>query len=480
MRRPDRDPGPRRRLPIGTRIWQMTPQTWISNLWRVVLLIASLSACSSPAGPGNMHGDAGVMPDAGGHADSGPMTDLDTSAPIPAKMNDVSILFPLPSSTADIANVLSASSSGARGTLIPNALYPIVGPISGSTNVDGGQQGPANVTNIAAYSDLKVVAMRIDPCFASLAPDPHGAGCTAQLRLIFQEVLPATKESFGGTGSGASTFDSAVHAFYSLTRDEFLALARALVTLRMSNENGVSLGPVAAHPIMVNQGLGGAMSKGVQQLILQYAGEQNLTRLTQLSNGGQPLTSTDQPGLWVMSGIDISNAATATTSPMVIPALGGSTTLQQPTAVLPAPGNFFLATFSPATTSTDDLTPLDNGSPNGLSASAREAAFDALVRIENPANHSPNTIDCGSCHFATPTAALIGMPVFSLDDTASALAFHPDNKSVMASDMTRTFSTTSIQLNIHAFSYVGQSPAINQRVVNETAAIVEYLNNLPK
>jgi hypothetical protein len=31
-------------------------------------------------------------------------------------------------------------------------------------------------------------------------------------------------------------------------------------------------------------------------------------------------------------------------------------------------------------------------------------------------------------------------------------------------------------LNIHVFSYVGTSPTISQRVVNETAAVVEYLN----
>ena len=407
-----------------------------------------------------------------------PSNNPDGSASIPVTMNDVSILFPLPSSTGDIANLLSASSSGPRGTLIPSALYPMVGPISGSTKV-ATQQGPASVSNIAAYSDLHVVAMRVDPCFASLAPDPHGAGCTAQLRLVFQEVLPAAQESFGGVGPGASTFDSAIHAFYSLTRAELLTLAQALVTLRKANDNGISLGPLAPHPIMVSQGLSGALSKGVQQLILQYAGGQNLTRLTELSNGAQPLTSTDEPALWVMSGIDISNAPTGTTSPMVIPTLTGSSKLQQLDAVLPAPGNFFFANFAPATTSTDDLTPLDHGSAAQLSASARQAAFDALVRIENPALHSSNTIDCGSCHFATPTEAFVAMPVFSLDDTASALAFHPDGTSVTASEMMRTFSTSSIQLNIHAISYVGQTPAINQRVVNETASVVEYLNKLP-
>jgi hypothetical protein len=460
------------------------------------VVVLSLSGCNSDPGAGDAAGDSGapfdsgasdaaLLPDTPVPVDGTPpdstVQGSDAAGAISATMNDVSILFPLPSSEAEIADLLGASSSGARGTLIPSALYSIVGPISGSTNVDAGPEGPAGVENVSAYSDLHVVAIRIDPCFASLSPDPHGVGCAAQIRLIFQEVLPAAGESFAGTGSGTATFDSAVHAFYSLTRDELLALARALVALRVANETGVSLGPLAPHPIMVSQGLGGAMAKGVEQLILQYAGEQNLTRLTQLSNGAEPLTGTDQPGLWFMSGIDVSDAGAS--SSLAIPTLAddaGSTALEQVNAVLPGPGESFFGFFVPNTASPDDLLPLDNGAPTSLGASDRTAAFASLVRIENPADNSPNTIDCGSCHFATPTEVFVAMPVFSLDDTTSALAFQPDGKSVVAADLAPTFGASTIQLNIHAFSYVGQSPAINQRVVNETAAIVEYLNDLPE
>ena len=68
-------------------------------------------------------------------------------------------------------------------------------------------------------------------------------------------------------------FDSALHVFYNLTRGEFLALfAEALVDLRVANANGEAAGPLAPHPIMARQGLGGSMAKGVEQLILLYAG----------------------------------------------------------------------------------------------------------------------------------------------------------------------------------------------------------------
>jgi hypothetical protein len=385
---------------------------------------------------------------------------------IAAAMNDVSILFPLPSIDEDIGNLLSASSAGARGSLLPSDLYASFGPLAGSTNPDGGLERSVGV---AAYSDLHVVAMRIDPCFASLAPDPHGAGCDAQMRLILQEVRD------DGSGSPMVS-DSGLHAFYALTREEFLTLAKALVALRESNDEGDSLGPLAPHPIMVRQGLGGAMSAGVAELILQYAGAANLKRVAQF-NSAEAFTA------WSFKAANVVSVATVTMSPFVIPTLGkGGKDITLQTVGTGEFASPLGATFTPATTSDDNLVPLAGHTPKSLSSSARQAAFDSLVRIENPRDNSPNTIDCGSCHLATPTERLVAVPEFSLDDRTSPLAFQPDGTSVVAADMTPTFNSSSgiASLNLHAFSYVGRDPGINQRVVNETASVVEYLNHLPE
>src|SRR5262249_49943038 len=142
------------------------------------------------------------------------------------------------------------------------------------------------------------------------------------------------------------------------------------------------------------------------------------------------------------------------------------------------PGAGGQAQFLPATMSSDNLVPLDDGSnPSG---SALQKAFDSLVRIENPSDNSPTTIDCVSCHLASPTEQLVAMPTFSLNDRTSPLAFQPDGKSVVGADMNPTLSSADGQLNVHAFSYLKQTPGINQRTVNETAAVVEYLNDLPQ
>jgi hypothetical protein len=473
----------------------------LSAAWLpAVVALAGEVGCSSAPRADGMHADAGALLESGspdgaddaglsfdsGAADTGPSLDSgpgdagsldsgDASSPMGATMNDVTILFPLPASAADIDRLLAPSATGARGALLPSALYASVGLISGTTDLtDGGP--PAPHPTFTVYGDLRVVAMRIDPCFASFDPDPLGSGCQAQIRLVFQDVR------WGDGGPGV--FDSAFHAFYDLDRTQLLTLARALVALRAANQDGDVLGPLAPHPIMVRQGLSGAMSQGVEALILQSAGEQNLVRVAEASIDTVELGPT---GGWSLSAFDVSGAPPVAT-PRPIPTLsdpadGGNVFREGIGAA------YYMASFGP-TTSADDFTALwrFSGNYNGVpgvgpvSPSDQQAALDALVRVENPKDNSPETIDCASCHMAADTEHEVAMRLLSFDDTRSSLAFQPDGTSVAPGDMAATFSAADgpFGVNIHAFSYVGASPAISQRVVNETAAIVEYLNHLPQ
>jgi hypothetical protein len=114
---------------------------------------------------------------------------------------------------------------------------------------------------------------------------------------------------------------------------------------------------------------------------------------------------------------------------------------------------------------------------SSMTAQQRQAEFDGLTRVDSPAKNSPDTIDCASCHLATPVSQIIAQPMFSLKESDDSFAFHADGHWVLPSEMTATFdSSDTAPFNLHAFSYVDQTPAINQRVVNETAAIVAYLD----
>ena len=382
--------------------------------------------------------------------------DTDSGAGTAAQLNDLSILFPLAHTSSEYATgYLSPSSSGARGELLPRALYDATSGIFGSA----GDQMPA------PYANFRVVSMRVDPCFAELAPSPHGDGCKNQIRLVVQELKL--------DGSGASAFDSAIHLFYDLTREELAGVVRALVALRASNSSGERLGALAPHPIMVKQGLTGAMAAGVRALILSVAGKDNLSRITFMSgNAGSRWNFGTQDPPWIFEGYDVQAAGLV---PMAIPTLP------------PDNGNlqFLIFSFTPAlkgqavsaTASADKLDPFFDPSSAtvSLTPAQRAATYDSLLKIENPTTHSANTIDCVSCHIAHPLAKLVAEPKFSFSPTGNPRNFVPDGVSVLPNEMSATFDDAG-RLNVHAFSYDGTRPGISQRTVNETAAIVAYVN----
>lgn len=421
----------------------------LSSLFAVMLL--ALSAC----GPAPVPEDGGVV-DAG-TLDGGGWWDFDAGVwdGGALQLNDVSVLFPLATSVTELStSSLKASATGARGVLFPRSTYDAVGHLSGST----GDPPPGGIGE-AVYADLHVVAVRLDPCFADLNPDPHSTTCLNQLRLIIQEVR--------ANGGHASGFDSALHVFYRLTREELLTFAHAVATLRESLAPGQRLGALAPHPLMVTQGLDGPMASGVRALILRYAGVQNLTRVTKMSASTVGFA-------WDFSGFEIS--ASGLLTPIVIASLPANTTSQSLFSGFSVtdPEAF----FSPAPTRVDDFTPLTSTmNASTLSQTARETAFAALVRIDHPSHYTPETVDCASCHFATPTSELIAKAKYALDEATDPNAFTVSDAGVLPSELTPSFSTVN-GFNVHAFSYFERDPGINRRAVNETAAVVEFLNRL--
>jgi len=109
---------------------------------------------------------------------------------------------------------------------------------------------------------------------------------------------------------------------------------------------------------------------------------------------------------------------------------------------------------------------------------ARQDAFDAMLRIENPNFHSANTIDCASCH-VSEVARVINSPFWGLTSLGDRFSFTPPS-SISQTDFALTAPVIPGQSNknFHAFSYKDTEARINQRVVNETAVVVDYLNSL--
>jgi hypothetical protein len=382
----------------------------------------------------------------GSNSPSSKTTSSSDSTSGSAQMNDLTVVFPLATTQGDFDAYLAAKGTGSNA-LIPKTLYTTAVPASGHVGVGG--------TADMAYDDLRLVAIRFDPCFANIGPITDPSSCLNQMRLVFQSL------SF--QGGQTSALDGAVHAFYSLTRAQFVAAVEAVMALR---GGAGDLGPLAPHPLLVSQGLTGAFATGLAKIVRTYASSSNLTRFTHFMAGN---LDTD----WTFIGFDVGSGKT---TPMVIPTLPSSSTSVEFAAgfTLPISGS-----FTPETTSQADPSVLLNmTTANGASAAARQAAFDGALQIQNPNFNSPNTIDCASCHLSEYAQVVMGQGKFNLSASGDSNAFAPDPSFVSSADFAATTSSVNQPsgLNVHMISYRDTSLLIGQRVINETAAILAYVN----
>ena len=376
----------------------------------------------------------------------------------PVTMSDVSMMFPLGTPADFSTGHLRADATGSRGTLLPKAVYQQI-PIAGS--------GPAAVgaDGMAPHENLRVVSVRLDPCFGDLHPTATTTTCKNQLRLVFQELA--------ANGSSVTAFDSGVHAFYSLTRDELLGAVAEIAQLREAAAIPGARGPLAPHPIMAAQGLGGAFSKAVQALVLRHAGETNLVRAT-------GMTAANAGFNWEFFGFEFPNGAPGAPAPIAIAGLPTNTARE-----------IFFRGFSPSTLD-GTFTPSPSG-PDNFTALAKEgtvatlAAADkakiaaALVHFTNPAFTTPDSVDCAQCHTADPLEVNIAAKKAGISTADHPDAFKPDERWVLEAEMAPTdFSFGRMDapaVIVHAFSYAQAIPTVSRRTVNETAAVVAFLNN---
>jgi hypothetical protein len=386
--------------------------------------------------------DCGGTDDASGKAD-GAATPGST-----AQMNDLTMVMPLATKQADFDAYLAATAAGAKGTLLPKTPYTtqFPDPHGGGIGSDVGM----------TYGHLRVVAVRFDPCFAQIGPITDPATCDNQIRLVLQDL------SF--QGGGTSAIDGAVHAFYRVDRTELVKAIREVIDLRKANGQTKTLGPLAPHPLIVKQGQAGAFAQGLAKIILEHCGGDNLIRFTHFQ-------SSNLQTVWGFGGFDV--AGTKATA-MVVPTLPSKSTSSSFFAGFAAP---IAGGFTPETTSGDDVAVLVNvTTAKAAKKAAAQDAFEASLRIENPGFHSPNTIDCASCHVAQSARLLIGEDVLHLTADDPADAFVADKRYVSKTNAKATTSPRGQSFNVHMLSYRNSSLLIGQRVINETASVVAYVN----
>lgn len=362
-----------------------------------------------------------------------------TSSSARVRPADVSIAFPLPDSLA-APGLLAGTDQAAHGPLVDPAAFDLLPPLDAHATGSAASAGPT------ARTGLRLMALRLDPCFGPV----DGSACRAQLRLVFQGL----EQSAPGSVEAS---DGAVHVFVELSTEELVSLTRELLALTAAS-GGFPDAPLGVHPILAREGLGGAFAVGLRQLVLRYAGAERSSRMTFFALLGAGATT------WTFGVLDKVNG-------VYQPGTIATTRARQQslTTTFGAPGHL-AATVDPATTHADDLTLLlDTAEAMRATPEARQRAFAAALRVQSPRVHTPDTIDCVSCHTATP-ALRSAEALFGLSSQGHADRFAPSTP--VANPEAATIN------NIHAFSYLGHQLAVSTRTANETAAVVEAMNTL--
>jgi hypothetical protein len=334
--------------------------------------------------------------------------------------------LPIPASPA-AAGALGPTDAGSKGKLLTQAVYNEI-PEFGVVPAEG-----------LDYARMRAVGIRFDGCF------PKPAGCEAQIRIVMQPV----------TDKGA-TLDSALHLFYTLAESELAEVVPELRRLRALAPE-VQDAPLAVHAGLVAQGLDGAYGAALRELVLKYAGDQNLTRMTFFLRA--PPTAFDE---WFFGGFD---RVAGKLQALDIVGVGKVNQMVRREDL--ADGYQYELTPSPKVPEDIDVL-LTSEKAKAATAEARSAALAALARIENPQKGGPDKLSCAGCHVSTfvreTTRAKHGLDLATLPD-----AFQSSR------DLTRTGGAATTVASLRAFGYFDKQAMIGDRVINESAAVVDDL-----
>jgi hypothetical protein len=302
----------------------------------------------------------------------------------------------------------------------------------------------------APYDSLRVVAARVDPCF----PAAQAGGCVRQVRLVAQPL---------GAEAPLTTLDAAVHLLYDLDAPAWERLVAGLGSLRALAAGATQGKPLGVHPVLKAQGLDGPYAKALAALLLEHAGESTLSKVAIMSLGKSDVTWTfhqfEPRGAGLVGAaiprIGSADSQVASVLFMESHALDARRTL----AFDPVPSPSALDAIS----STDRIQAAD--------PAALTAGLKAALAIERPgATANPRTVDCATCHLASPARGHAER--LRKIDTAA----WPERFRVDGFDLRRDDEIGDDARSLRAFGYFGTKSAVSQRVVNESAAVAAALS----
>ena len=291
------------------------------------------------------------------------------------------------------------------------------------------------------FDDFFLFSIRFDLCDRA-APGPCPDGADGSLRLVFQPLL-------GSRGA----VDVGLHAFYTIPAADLGHVVNELRAIaRLRGTQSELHGPLSGRSI----GFPEASLPRIYALLDQYAVSERLIRLSAM---GQDVRSTSPRvvfrGLELRNGemvditvatLDVSEQVAALTSP------GPSYDV---TPVADSPAGFALA--------------LTSDSFNAATPADQRFALDALVATQNPRLHTSSTVQCIGCHTSTYLGIHRALDAgIDISGLPSAFTTTHDVR------LDETISGTNPS-SLHNFGWVTFDVAISRRVINETAVVLDEI-----
>jgi hypothetical protein len=341
-------------------------------------------------------------------------------------MHDVSILFPLGDRLWPATD------------LVPSSVFRAIG-----------RSVVKELADADEYDALRVVAVRVDPCFRH---DWGGVPCQPQLRLVLQAIAP----------DGTRAFDGALHALYNLDEATFATLATELRALTAAApEQADPALALGVSPALRAQGVDGVYGQHLRALVRRYAREETLARLTFMTRtearagqwqfGGRAVRPFPETGFDPAGPLDIRALTAGSPTPVVLQTVTSES----------GPSGYHYA-IDPSFADGIGAPAANAAEVAALPADRRGETYAWTLRQTNPNNTTPDSTDCASCHLAERARDHLEARFPELVDPGDA-----------AERPAFTAGALSNPDNLRAFGYFDATPVVVLRTARESKLTLE-------
>jgi hypothetical protein len=374
------------------------------------------------------------------------------SAQAQVSMNDVTYLLPIPKTLDELkTSYLNASTPLSTGPLVSSANLKLFDWSTIQSDIDLSQR--ANIER------LVVLGIRLDPCFK----DNFSDACRPQIRLVLQPAV--------FTGTAPDTADTGIHLFFDTTQDQIFNLIRFASNYRNQFLGANSYkAPLQVNPVVSQEGVKGKFWQAMRPMIQNVLNQSTPSRIAFF---------VVQPNgrAWTFKSFDLF-ANGKTSKPIVIAGVNGATLQRIDNEISGSTTEFETGPgIVPRSVSGSDQTFdfLIDSLQFKRSNSSRIAPLQmTLDRLENPGTHLPGTIDCLSCHSTPAIRTNFRSSSINMNGTVARFI----SRSLPTTSLLNIYETHYEARDFRLLGYRNANPQIGQRVINESASIVDSLPRL--